>query len=143
MSRVQDRVEIVAVGIRALTSDEMRLVRRADNIHVFLADHMHAGDEWLDDVMSRVGQDVYITFDVDAFDPSLVPSTGTPEPGGLEWYPVLRLLRRVFAERTVHAADIVELAPIPGFPAPDFLSAKLAYKMIGYQFDRDLPRIGG
>jgi agmatinase len=143
MSRVQDRVEIVAVGIRALTSDEMRLVRRADNIHVFLADHIHAGDEWMDDVMSRVGQDVYITFDVDAFDPSLVPSTGTPEPGGLDWYPVLRLLRRVFAERTVHAADIVELAPIPGFPAPDFLSAKLAYKMIGYRFDRDLPRIGG
>lgn len=143
MSRVQDRVEIVAVGIRATTSDEMRLVRRSDNIHVFLADDIHDGDGWIDDVVSRLGQDVYITFDVDAFDPSLMPSTGTPEPGGLAWYPVLRLLRRVFAERTVHAADIVELAPIPGFAAPDFLSAKLAYKMIGYRFHRELARIGG
>jgi agmatinase len=135
MSRAQDRVEIVAVGIRAITSDEMRLVRKSDSIHVFLADDIHTGEDWMDDVMSRLGEDVYITFDVDGFDPSLVPSTGTPEPGGLQWYPVLKLLRRVFAERTVHAVDIVELAPIPGLAAPDFLVAKLAYKMIGYRFD--------
>lgn len=135
MSRTQDRVEIVAVGIRAITSEEMRLVRRSDNIHVFLADDIHTGEAWLDDVMSRLGEDVYITFDVDGFDPGLVPSTGTPEPGGLQWYPVLKLLRRVFAERTVHALDIVELAPIPGLTAPDFLVAKLAYKMIGYRFN--------
>src|SRR5690606_29520087 len=96
MSRTQDRVEIVAVGIRAITSDEMRLVRRSDNIHVFLADDIHTGEEWMDDVMSRLGEDVYITFDVDGFDPSLVPATGTPEPGGLQWYPVMKLLRRVF-----------------------------------------------
>jgi agmatinase len=136
MSRTQDRVEIVAVGIRAITSDEMRLVRKSDNVHVFLADDIHTGDEWMNDVMSRLGDDVYITFDVDGFDPALVPSTGTPEPGGLQWYPVLKLLRRVFAERTVHAVDIVELAPIPGMSAPDFLVAKLAYKMIGYRFAR-------
>jgi len=135
MSRTHDRVEIVAVGIRALTSEEMRLVRRSDNIHVFLADDIHTGEAWHDDVISRLGEDVYITFDVDGFDPGLVPSTGTPEPGGLQWYPVLKLLRRVFAERTVHALDIVELAPIPGLTAPDFLVAKLAYKMIGYRFN--------
>jgi agmatinase len=135
MSRTQDRVEIVAVGIRAITSDEMRLVRKAENIHVFLADDIHTGEDWMDDVMSRLGQDVYITFDVDGFDPALVPSTGTPEPGGLQWYPVLKLLRRVFAERTVHGVDIVELAPLPGLTAPDFLVAKLAYKMIGYRFN--------
>ena len=134
MSRTQDRVEIVAVGIRAITSDEMKLVRKSDNIHVFLADEIHTGEEWMDDVLSRLGEDVYITFDVDGFDPSLVPSTGTPEPGGLQWYPVLKLLRRVFVERTVHGVDIVELAPIPGMTAPDFLVAKLAYKMIGYRF---------
>jgi agmatinase len=133
MHRVHDRVEIVAVGIRAITADEMRLVRRSDNIHVFLADDIHTGDAWMDDVLSRLGDDVYITFDVDGFDPSLVPSTGTPEPGGLQWYPVLKLLRRVFAERTVHAVDVVELAPLPGLSAPDFLVAKLVYKMIGYR----------
>lgn len=140
MSRTQDRVEIVAVGIRAITSDEMRLVRKSDNIHVFLADHIHTGEDWMEDVMSRLGQDVYITFDVDGFDPSLVPSTGTPEPGGLHWYPVLKLLRRVFAERTVHGVDIVELAPLPGMTAPDFLVAKLAYKMIGYRFAKPAAR---
>jgi agmatinase len=134
MARVQDRVELVAVGIRAMTADEMRVVRKSENIHVFLADDIHSGEAWHDDVIARLGQDVYISFDVDAFDPSLVPSTGTPEPGGLLWYPVLKLLRRVFRERTVHGVDIVELAPIPGLSAPDFLVAKLIYKMIGYRF---------
>lgn len=138
MHRVHDSVEIVAVGIRAITADEMRLVRRSENIHVFLADRIHDGLGWIDDVMSRLGDDVYITFDVDGFDPALVPATGTPEPGGLQWYPVMQLLRRVFAERTVHAADIVELAPLPGNAASDFLVAKLAYKMIGYRFAAEL-----
>ena len=86
----------------------------------------------MDRVLEHLGPDVYITLDIDAFDPSLMPATGTPEPGGLQWYPVLKLLRRVFRERTVHAADVVELAPIPGLHAPDFLAAKLVYKMIGY-----------
>jgi agmatinase len=134
MARVHDRVELVAVGIRALTAAEMRLVRQSEHIHVFLADDVHTGEKWQDDVLARLGEDVYISFDVDGFDPSLVPSTGTPEPGGLLWYPVLKLLRRVFRERTVHALDVVELAPIPGLSAPDFLVAKLIYKMIGYRF---------
>jgi agmatinase len=132
MAQVMDDVDIVAVGIRALTREERQLARERDNIHLFFADDIHSGDAWMDEVMARLGDDVYITFDVDGFDPSLVPGTGTPEPGGLQWYPVLRLLRRVFAERTVHAADVVELAPIAGQPAADFLVAKLVYKMIGY-----------
>jgi agmatinase len=134
MARVREHVDIVAVGIRATTTAEMKLARSADNIHIFLAEDVHSGDEWMNDVIAALGDDVYITFDVDALDPSLVPSTGTPEPGGLEWYPVLKLLRRVFAERMVHAADVVELAPIPGLSAPDVLVAKLVYKMIGYRF---------
>jgi agmatinase len=132
MARVQDRVEIVAVGIRAVTAEEMQVVRRSENIHVFLADDIHDSDAWIDDVLARLGEDVYITFDVDGFDPALVPATGTPEPGGLQWYPVLKLLRRVFTERKVCGVDVVELAPIPGLTAPDFLVAKLIYKMIGY-----------
>jgi agmatinase len=134
MYRVHDRVDIVAVGIRALTREERELARGSDHIHIFFADDIHDGEAWMDDVLARLGEDVYITFDVDGLDPSLVPSTGTPEPGGLGWYPVLKLLRRVFRERTVHACDVVELAPIPGFAAPDFLVAKLIYKMIGYRF---------
>jgi agmatinase len=134
MHQVRDEVDIVAVGIRALTRDEATLARDSGNIHVFYADHIHADDAWMDQVMERLGPNVYITFDVDCFDPSLVPSTGTPEPGGLAWYPVLRLLRRVFEARNVPAVDVVELAPIPGLHAPDFLVAKLIYKMIGYKF---------
>ena len=135
MHRVHDRVDaLVAAGIRALTSEEAALVRERDHLHVFYADDIHDSDSWIDEVVDRLGPDVYITFDVDGLDPALVPATGTPEPGGLQWYPVLKLLRRVFTEKTVHAADIVELAPIPGLHAPDFLVAKLAYKMVGYRF---------
>ncbi len=134
MARVKDRVGIVAAGIRALTREERELARDASNIHIFFADEIHSGDRWIDEVVAALHDDVYISFDVDGFDPSLVPSTGTPEPGGLTWYPVMQLLRRVFAEKRVHACDIVELAPIPGLAAPDFLVAKLIYKMIGYRF---------
>jgi agmatinase len=134
MHRVHENVDLVAVGIRALTRDERELARNSSNIHLFLADDIHTGDAWMDDVMSKLGPDVYISFDVDGFDPALVPSTGTPEPGGLQWYPVMKLLRRVFKERNVVSADVVELAPIPGLVAPDFLVAKLVYKMIGYRF---------
>lgn len=134
MHRVQERVDIVAVGIRAITKEEMELVRRSPHLHVFLADDIHADEAWQDQVLELLGDDVYISFDVDGFDPALVPSTGTPEPGGLQWYPVLKLLRRVFREKRVHAVDVVELAPTPGLHAPDFLVAKLVYKMIGYRF---------
>jgi agmatinase len=133
MYRIHDRVEsLVAVGIRALTVEEASLVRSRDNLHVHYADDIHDSDDWIDEAVERLGPNVYISFDVDGFDPSLVPSTGTPEPGGLQWYPVLKLLRRVFERRRVVAADVVELAPIPGLHAPDFLVAKLVYKLIGY-----------
>lgn len=138
MHRVHEAgVDIVAVGIRALTREERELARGSDNIHLFLADEIHSGEEWMDEVMERLGDDLYITFDIDCFDPSLVPATGTPEPGGLQWYPVMKLLRRVFREREVHACDVVELAPQAGNHAPDFLAAKLVYKMIGYKFAQE------
>ncbi len=133
MHRVHDRVDIVAVGIRALTAGEKALTRHSDHLHLFLADDIHGRVDWVDDVLSRLSDDVYVTFDVDCFDPSLVPSTGTPEPGGLDWYTVLRVLRRVFSEKNVVAADVVELAPVTDLHAPDFLVAKLVYKMIGYR----------
>ncbi len=90
------------------------------------------GEPWLDRAMSELGDPVYITFDVDFFDPSVMPATGTPEPGGGTWHQALALLRRVFAERRVVGADVVELAPVPGLAAPDFTAARLVYKLIGY-----------
>ena len=77
---------------------------------------------------------VYVSIDVDVFDPSIMPSTGTPEPGGLSWYKVLHFLRRVFAKRDIVAFDIVEHAPIKGLSHPDFLVAKLFYKLLSYKF---------
>lgn len=132
MARVAEHCDITAVGIRALTQEEAEFARGRDSINIFYADNIHEGTAWIDDVIATLGDDVYITFDVDGFDPSLVPATGTPEPGGLQWYPVMKLLRRVFGERRVHGVDVVELAPIPGYHAADFLVAKLVYKMIGY-----------
>lgn len=132
MARCVDDVDIVAVGIRALTAQERALIRERDSITTIFAEEMWEDDAWIDRAIDALGDTVYITFDVDYFDPSLIPATGTPEPGGPPWYPTLKLLRRVFAERTVVGVDVVELAPMAGNAAPDFAIAKLVYKMIGY-----------
>ena len=133
MRRVADHVDLVQVGIRAIDVSERRLMRRRKTtITTVFAEEVAAGEEWIDRVVQALGADVYLTIDVDYFDPSLVPATGTPEPGGGTWYPAMRLLERVFKEKRVVAADVVELAPIPGMAAPDFLVAKLVYKLIGY-----------
>jgi agmatinase len=131
MYRVHRRVNLVPVGIRAITTEERRLMR-ARGIPTIFGHQLDASDRWIDQAVEALGPEVYITIDVDYFDPSLVPATGTPEPGGGQWYPTLRLLERVFAERHVVGVDVVELAPIPGFVAPDFLVAKLVYKLIAY-----------
>ena len=132
MGRVIDKVDLVTVGARGISAEEWQVARDRDNVHVITDNEMARGEEWVDRAVDALGDSVYITFDVDYFDPSLVPSTGTPEPGGGFWHPTLSLLRRVFAERRVVGVDVVEHAPIPGLAAPDFLVARLIYKMIGY-----------
>ena len=134
MARVLDHADVVGVGIRGISAEEVEVARGHDGVTLVYADEMWESDDWMDRALDALGDPVYLTFDVDYFDPSLVPSTGTPEPGGGDWYRTLRFLRRVFRERTVLAADVVELAPIPGLHAPDFLVAKLVYKLIGYRF---------
>lgn len=131
MHRVHERVRLVPVGIRAITREERELIRRR-GIPTIFAHELDAAGAWIDRAVNALGDDVYITIDVDYFDPALVPATGTPEPGGGQWYPTLRLLERVFAERRVVGVDVVELAPIPGVVAPDFLVAKLVYKLIAF-----------
>lgn len=135
MSRVQDSVDIVSVGIRGAAQDEVCVAEMNDNITVVWADEMWADDGWINRVMDSLGDPVYITFDVDYFDPSLMPSTGTPEPGGGDWYRTLKLLRSVFREKNVVGCDVVELAPTLGAHAADFLAAKLVYKLIGYHLE--------
>ncbi len=130
MRRVVDRVRPVAVGIRAIDVEERRIIEDYD-LTVVYGEELGSQD-WVERALGALGDNVYISFDVDFFDPAFVPSTGTPEPGGGTWRQAMALLRRVFAERNVVAADVVELAPIPGLVAPDFLVAKLVYKMVGY-----------
>ena len=139
MARVLDRADVVAIGVRGLSSEEVMTSRSQEGSSLIWADEMWEGDEWRDRAIDALGPKVYLTIDVDYFDPALVPSTGTPEPGGLSWYKTLRFLRRVLAEREVIAADIVELAPAPGIHAPDFLIAKLVYKLINYRFWNRMP----
>ncbi len=130
MHRVHDRARLVPVGIRSLTSAERSLVRELAIPAIF--GYELAGDGWVDRALDSLGDTVYVTIDVDYFDPSLMPSTGTPEPGGGTWYLTLQLLERVFREKRVVGCDVVELAPIPGQVAPDVLAAKLVYKLIGF-----------
>jgi agmatinase len=130
MHAVHERVKLVQVGIRSLTAGERALQRRRRLTVVF--GHELETPDWEDRVLSALGPEVYLTIDVDYFDPALMPATGTPEPGGGTWTPTIRLLDRVFRERRVVGADVVELAPIPGLVAPDFLAAKLVYKLIGF-----------
>lgn len=119
------------VGIRSFSQDECR--QCPELVSRFITPAMVEDDpSWIAQALGLLSDKVYITIDVDGFDPSSVPGTGTPEPGGLTWRQVTALLRRVCATRAVVGADIVEVAPIPGQRVSEFLAARLAYKIIGY-----------
>ncbi len=130
MHQVHEEVDLVPVGIRSLTSDEMELIRTKKIPTIF--SHELTDADLIERVLNLLGDYVYITFDIDYFDPSLMPSTGTPEPGGGTWQPTMDLLKKVFEAKKVIGCDVVELAPIPGMVAPDFLAAKLVHKLIGF-----------
>ncbi|MDG1571240.1 agmatinase [Robiginitalea sp. M366] len=122
---------LIQVGIRSMDAIEKTYM---DLEKTFFAHEMATDEYWMDKVIDLMGDHVFITFDLDALDPSIMPSTGTPEPGGLFWYETLEFLRRVFEERNVVGFDLVELCPNPANRAPDFLAAKLYYKMLSYKF---------
>ncbi|MEI6222139.1 MAG: agmatinase [bacterium] len=122
---------VVQVGIRAVDSSELKNINKDT---FFPADQLVDGYDWIDRVVEKLSDKVYISLDIDVFDSSIMPSTGTPEPGGLNWYQVVRLLRRVAEKRTIVGADVVELLPNEANQAPDFLTAKLVYKLLSYRF---------
>jgi agmatinase len=119
---------IVQVGIRSQTPEEVALAKEG-KVTVFPMPGLWTDD----DVLAAVKGPVYLSFDLDAFDPSIMPAVSTPVPGGLPWYPTLTLLRKVFSHCTVVAADIVELSPINGMEYPETTAAHLAYKMMTYR----------
>jgi agmatinase len=121
--------KLVQVGIRSMDAEEKQYL---PHNRVFFAHEIAKNENWINEVLEKVTGNVYITIDLDAFDPSIAPSTGTPEPGGLQWYPTLKLLRKVFKKCHVVAFDIVELMDSPAAKPTAFLAAKLYYKMLAY-----------
>lgn len=125
---------LVQVGIRSMDKSETFTM---DSEKIFFAHEMAQNEFWMDNVIELLGENVFITFDLDAFDPSILPATGTPEPGGLLWYETLDFLRQVFEEKNVVGFDIVELCPNENHPSSNFVAAKLYYKMLSYKFIKD------
>ncbi|MEW6757566.1 MAG: agmatinase [Acidobacteriota bacterium] len=125
------------IGIRSLSREEADFLKERGTWPVLWARECQEGEAWMDRALSALPEKVYLTVDLDGFDPSLVPCTGTPEPGGLAWYPVLKFLRRLCRERRVVGADLMELAPDRIHFSADFLAARLAYKIIAYVQEAD------
>ena len=122
---------LVQVGIRSMDRTELPFLNRKQ---CWFAEDIAGYHHWMEKALQQLSDPVYITLDLDVFDPSIMPSTGTPEPGGLDWITIIRFLKKVFQQKKVVGFDMVELAPVPYFKAPDFLAAKLYYKMLSYQF---------
>lgn len=133
--------ELVQVGIRNVSNDpsdgnEFDFMQdNKDRIAIYYAKDMPRWD--IDAMVNQLSERVFITFDVDAFDSSVMPATGTPEPGGLDWYTTIEILKRVSSRKSIIGMDFVEFAPLQGFRAPDFLVAKLIYKTIGFVASRN------
>ena len=128
---------ITQVGIRNISKGEAEWMESEQpNIHIFWARNQ---DKWnFSEIISTLSDNVYLTIDVDGLDGSLMPATGTPEPGGMTWYQLMDLIKQLCIRKNVVAADVVEFSPIEGMHAPSFLVAKLIYKIIGYKFALDL-----
>jgi len=125
---------ITQVGIRAQCKEENDFIKKS-GIKTFYSFEIHNnkyGRNWEDKVIETLNENVYITFDLDYFDPSIMPSTGTPEPEGFMWPETTKLLKKLGMKKNVIGFDVVELSPIKSNPFPDFLAAKLIYKMLNY-----------
>jgi len=133
MRRVGELCPTMAVGIRSLSREEENHVRE-NNLKVMFAQDIHRDPDWIGKVLEDLSNQIYVTIDLDVLDPGIMPAVGTPVPGGLTWHQILELLQQVSTKKQVVGFDVVELAPIPGQVAPDFLTAQLVYKFLGYVF---------
>jgi agmatinase len=140
MRRVLEVCPAVQVGIRSLSAEEARVIPHLPT-RIFYAKDITGRTDWFDAAIDSLTEDVYLTIDIDGLDPSLVPSTGTPEPGGLMWNEVLTLIRTLALKRNVVGMDLVELCRPSTGAAPSFLAAKLIYKTLGYVFRKQIPQL--
>ncbi len=129
--QIVDCCSLVQVGIRSMSREEADYLPKS-RVKSYSADYVFEHKNWAQTVCKNLRGDVYVSIDLDVFDPSIMPATGTPEPGGLYWRDVLSLLRLVAAKCNIRGFDVVELAPMPGMVAPDFMAAKLIYRLMGY-----------
>jgi agmatinase len=129
--RISEICPVVQVGVRSFSREEAEFLRGRD-WHFIPAKKIRPGSDWISEAVSPIrGRPVYLSIDLDALDPSIMPAVGTPEPGGMSWAEVLSLTSEIARQAEVVAFDVVELAPIPGLTAPDFLAAELIYKIMG------------
>ena len=135
MSRVWQHCEFVSVGIRSFCGSDNEKRAWSEN-RIFTPEEYRSNRDSVSKILSMLTDHVYITVDLDGFDPSVIPAVGTPEPGGLLWHEVLNLIKQVGREKEIVGADVVELSPITGMIHPDFTAALLAYKIIGIAFNR-------
>ena len=131
MARIREICPFVSVGIRAYSQEEANAMAR-ENLAIFDIHRLKQDDSWIEESLERLGDTVYITLDLDALDPSIMPAVGTQEPGGMGWFQTIHYLRRVFRQKAVVGFDMVELCPKPGAEFGVFTAAKLFYRMIGY-----------
>lgn len=129
--RIYELCPIVQVGVRSMSAEEYDFITER-SITTFPAQTISQNHAWYEQVWEHIEGDVYVTIDLDVLDPSIMPSTGTPEPGGITWENILHLFRHVGKSCRIRGFDVVELSPIPGMIAPDFLAAKLVYRIMGY-----------
>jgi len=129
----QHTTNLVQIGIRSMDTVEKPFLKKEN---CFFAHQIFADPDWMNKALSRITDNVFITIDLDVFDSSLMPSTGTPEPGGLNWYQVIDFIKLVIKNKNVVGFDIMELCPNDINRGPDFLAAKLYYKILSYVFNK-------
>jgi agmatinase len=133
LHRASRNTNVIQVGIRSMDACEKEYLNPEK---CFFAHRIKSDAGWMQKALKLMSDKVYITLDLDVFDPSVMPSTGTPEPGGLDWYEVTGFLKDIFENKEVMGFDIVELAPVAGRKDPDFLAAKLYYRMLSLKFNK-------
>jgi agmatinase len=137
------RIPSVQVGIRSISGDEARSLAAGLPTKIYWAKDIVGKTDWIGSAVDALTENVYLTIDIDGLDPSLVPATGTPEPGGLGWYETLALLRRLADRKRVVGMDLVEFSKTDNSDAPAFLCSKLIYKSLAYIFKEETPKITG
>jgi agmatinase len=135
------RIPSVQVGIRSISADEALSLRDGLPTKIYWAKDVAGRTDWINEAVDALTDNVYLTIDIDGLDPSIVPTTGTPEPGGLGWYETLELIRTAARRKNIVGMDLVEYSYVPEYPSPAFLCAKLIYKSLAYIFADTTPKI--